>query len=67
MRNKCSETQPARVAVKGKFLYIGEEKFYVKGTTYGTFAPDEDGAQFPPREIVEKDFSLMAQIGRAHV
>ena len=52
-----------RPVVKGKFLFIGNEKFYVKGTTYGTFAPDKDGSQFPPREVVEQDFSMMARYG----
>src|SRR5688500_424322 len=33
-----------RVYRKGKFLYLGSEKFYMKGVTYGTFAPRPDGA-----------------------
>jgi beta-galactosidase/beta-glucuronidase len=52
-----------RVRVKGKFLYAGDEKLYVKGVTYGTFAPDENGMQFPSKEVVEKDFSLMSKHG----
>lgn len=52
-----------RPFVKGKFLFVGAEKFYVKGVTYGTFAPDEDGRQFPPTKIVKQDFSLMAAHG----
>lgn len=53
----------SRVYVKGKFLYAGENKFYVKGVTYGTFKPDEEGLQFPDAETIEKDFSLMAASG----
>src|SRR3990170_1718805 len=52
-----------RAKVKGKFLYVGDEKFYIKGVTYGTFSPGEDGVQYPPVAVVEKDFSIMAQHG----
>lgn len=52
-----------KVHVKGKFLYLGNNKFYLKGTTYGTFAPDDFGHQFPAKEVVEKDFALMAEHG----
>ena len=49
--------------VKGKFLYNGGEKFFIKGVTYGTFKPDSDGNHFPERHVIEKDFSMMAQSG----
>ena len=52
-----------RFSVKGKFIYEGEQKFYVKGVTYGTFKPTDDGSQFPSAEIIEKDFLLMSQHG----
>ncbi len=48
-----------RISVKGKFLFIGDEKFFVRGVTYGTFRPQEDGNQFPKPEIVDRDFQLM--------
>jgi glycosyltransferase involved in cell wall biosynthesis len=54
---------PARPEVRGKFLLRGEEKLYVKGVTYGTFAPDRDGFAFPPRAQVEQDFAAMAVSG----
>src|SRR5215203_7272399 len=57
------KTTRNKIQVKGKFLYAGLEKFYVKGVTYGTFAPDEKGMQFPPTAMVEKDFALMAKHG----
>ncbi|MGE5244718.1 MAG: glycosyltransferase [Betaproteobacteria bacterium] len=53
----------ARVATDGKFLRAGDERFLVKGVTYGTFAPDADGYQFPPLERVAEDFRLMADFG----
>ena len=43
-----------RIQVKGKFLFCGKEKFYIKGVTYGNFAPDVNGCQFPEPSVVEK-------------
>ena len=47
----------------GKFLRIGERRFLVKGVTYGTFAPDERGGQFPAFDRVAADFAAMARHG----
>jgi GT2 family glycosyltransferase len=51
------------VTVDGKFLTAGTERFLVKGVTYGTFTPQSDGTQFPPRERVRQDFDAMAAAG----
>ena len=59
--NKNSDT--GKVKIKGKFLYRGNHKFFIKGVTYGTFAPDESGYQFPSNRIIEKDFEMMAHQG----
>ena len=48
------------VRAEGKFLTTGEEKFYARGVTYGTFAPDQEGSQFPGVATVRRDFRLMA-------
>ena len=48
-----------RPIVRGKFLFINNKKFWIKGVTYGTFRPDESGNQFPSKEIVLKDFDRM--------
>ena len=53
----------AKMNVKGKFLYCGEEKFYIKGVTYGTFSPDDNNCQFPDVATIEKDFTMMAVHG----
>src|SRR3954463_513633 len=53
----------ARPCVRGKFLFAHERKFWVKGVTYGTFAPRQDGAPFPPPEQIERDFAAMAPAG----
>ena len=52
-----------RPHVRGKFLYIGEEKFWVRGVTYGTFAAGTDGTEYPPGDRVEQDFAAMARAG----
>ena len=52
-----------RPVVKGKFIMLGNEKFYIKGVTYGTFRPDENANQFPDAATIEKDFSQMASYG----
>lgn len=50
-------------AVKGKNLMVNSEIFFVKGVTYGTFAPDENGIQFPSADVVETDFWWMQKSG----
>ncbi|MFN8058174.1 MAG: glycosyltransferase [Vicinamibacterales bacterium] len=52
-----------RPRVDGKFLHVGGGRFLVKGVTYGTFAPDADGRQFPTPARVRQDFSMMAAAG----
>ncbi len=52
-----------RPRVSGKFLFVGDAKLYVRGVTYGTFAPDADGNEFPDLAVVERDFSRMAANG----
>jgi glycosyltransferase involved in cell wall biosynthesis len=60
--NKSLTNYP-KVNVKGKFLHRGDEKFFIKGVTYGTFRPQEDGSQFPSEAVADKDFGMMAQQG----
>jgi glycosyl hydrolase family 2 len=50
-----------RPTVRGKFLYVGNEKLYIRGVTYGTFRPDARGDAFPARDTVERDFAQMAE------
>jgi len=52
-----------RLATDGKFLKAGDERFLVKGVTYGTFAPDADGYQFPSIRTIAADFRQMADLG----
>jgi len=52
-----------RPVVRGKFLYAGNEKFWVKGVSYGTFLIGENGEEQLDREVVRRDFALMAEHG----
>lgn len=52
-----------RVTLDGKFLKTGSERYLVKGVTYGTFAPQADGTQFPTPERVRCDFDAMLEAG----
>lgn len=53
----------ARPCAHGKFLFLGDEKLYLRGATYGTFAPDVHGDEFPEFAIAERDFAQMAANG----
>ena len=53
----------ARPQVRGKFIFVGDEKLYVRGVTYGTFRPNDEGEEFPAPEVVERDFEQMAANG----
>jgi len=50
-------------SVRGKFIFVGDEKFYIKGVTYGAFAPREDGSEFHDLATIEQDFVAMAAHG----
>jgi GT2 family glycosyltransferase len=52
-----------RPRVGGKFLFIGDEKFYIRGVTYGPFRPDAEGCEYHTPEQVDHDFARMAEIG----
>src|SRR2546425_13365054 len=52
-----------RPCVRGKFLFVGEEKLYVRGVTYGAFTPDAAGNEYHDLATVERDFAQMAANG----
>ncbi len=58
-----SAQESTRPVISGKFFRQGPETFYIKGVTYGTFAPQQDGSQFPTAERVAGDFALMSARG----
>jgi hypothetical protein len=54
---------PASLEARGKFLFCGNEKFYIRGVTYGPFRPDEHDNKYHTPEIVERDFIMIAANG----
>src|SRR3989475_2769325 len=52
-----------RPCVRGKFLFVGEEKLYVRGVTYGAFTPDAAGNEYHDLATAERDFAQMAANG----
>src|SRR5437899_8456754 len=60
---QTAPTTLGRLTARGKFLYVGDEKFYIRGVTYGTFRPCADGSEVPKPEVVERDLALMAANG----
>ncbi len=52
-----------RLRASGKFIFRGDEKIFLRGVTYGPFAPGPDGTQFPTPEVARRDFTLMVEMG----
>jgi GT2 family glycosyltransferase len=52
-----------RPCVKGKFLFVGDEKLQLKGVTYGPFSSDDEDATELDVALVERDFAEMAANG----
>lgn len=53
----------ARPCVRGKFLYVGGQKLFIKGVTYGAFRPDQSGLEFNDLDMIDRDFAMMARHG----
>ena len=52
-----------RVTVDGKFFRRGAEKLFLKGVSYGPFAPGKDGQPFASPEQTAADFALVRELG----
>ena len=63
IRRGRAPVSDARLVGDGKFLRAGDDRFLIKGVTYGTFAPDAAGCQYPGPQQVAEDFRLMAELG----
>jgi len=53
----------ARLAVRGKYIFDGAQKFYARGVSYGPFAENSRGERYPEPKRAESDFALMRQLG----
>src|SRR5258708_13301859 len=51
------------IRVHGKFFFAGETKHFVKGGTYGPFAPGSHAPPFPESQIDRHDFALTPHAG----
>jgi len=61
-RSRKTEAPTDRVRRDGKFFRLGAEKFFVKGVTYGPFAPGADGHHLPAPDVVRRDFELIREL-----
>jgi glycosyltransferase involved in cell wall biosynthesis len=47
----------------GKFLRVGKSRFWIRGVTYGTFRPNDQGEPYPPLDVLRSDFQRMREVG----
>lgn len=52
-----------RVATIGKHLLLGSDRHVVRGVTYGSFLPRDDGARYPEPGQLQADLQAMASMG----
>jgi O-antigen biosynthesis protein len=52
-----------RIRAHGRFLFAGDEKFFIKGVTYGPFPNNMNGEPLPEWEQVTRDFEMMRAAG----
>ena len=55
--------RPGPVRALGKFFFDGERKFFIKGITYGPFAPDQAGDYLGSAEQLARDLAQMREVG----
>ncbi|MGC1479387.1 MAG: glycosyltransferase [Chthoniobacterales bacterium] len=51
------------IRVRAKFFFEGDRKFFIKGVTYGPFAPDENDEYFGTPDSAARDLAIMAETG----
>ncbi len=62
-RQRRAEPATNRVRRDGKFFRLGNEKFYVKGVTYGPFEPNDQGDPFPDPRQARGDLEQIIELG----
>lgn len=58
-----SRSSIQRVHAAGKYLFENGEKFYIKGVSYGPFAPNSRGEPFPEIDQLRRDFCHIGDLG----
>ena len=56
-------SESEKITARGRFFFNNDEKFFLKGVTYGPFAPSRQEVPFPDPARVESDFTLMTRLG----
>ncbi|HEX4086288.1 MAG TPA: glycosyltransferase, partial [Chthoniobacteraceae bacterium] len=51
------------IRVRAKFFFDGEEKFFLKGVTYGPFSPDAEGHYVGTPEKARRDMEMITGLG----
>jgi glycosyltransferase involved in cell wall biosynthesis len=51
------------IRVRAKFFFDGDEKFFLKGVTYGPFAPDSEGHFVGAPSQAKRDLEMMRDLG----
>jgi GT2 family glycosyltransferase len=69
--SEVSSNALLRPRAAGKFLFVGDAKFWLRGVQYGNFPYDDNGRERFDADVVERDFAQMAAAGvntvRLHV
>jgi hypothetical protein len=60
---RATPPRAQRLHASGNFLFSSDEKFFIKGPSYGTFALNSRGESFPECDIVARDLALMRAAG----
>ena len=57
------KTSRERLSLRGRYFFQNNQKYFLKGVTYGPFAPTQAGVPFPDSDLVETDFAAMSELG----
>ena len=63
IENSPAVATTLRPRVQGKFIFVDDEKLYIRGVSYGAFQPDENGNEYYDQEVIDRDFAQMAANG----
>jgi GT2 family glycosyltransferase len=53
----------SRLVARGKYLFEDDRKYFARGVSYGPFAPNSRGEEYPERDRVQADFAMMRELG----